>query len=96
MTTTRKLPAKIRNREAFKGNSLSAERPPYGNVYGTGRLEGADRDAFQADAPNIVYLLRSYATPIAWVTADGEVYLVGQRFSVTTSRQQSLVSLALS
>lgn len=34
----------------------------------------------------IIYVVRSYDTPIAWVKRDGSVYRVSQKFSPTTSK----------
>jgi hypothetical protein len=53
-----------------------------------GRLSESERDAWNADMSQIVYVVYSYATPIAWVTADGSVHRVAQKFSVTTSKHQ--------
>lgn len=65
-------------------------------AFSPGRLGGEDlaawRSAVEADA--IVYVVESYATPIAWVErfGDGErVHIVSQRFSVTTSRHAGML-----
>lgn len=57
----------------------------------TGRLDGVDLDKFREDQHAIVFTVYSYGTPIGWVTSDGEVYRVAQRFSVTTSKHQGLL-----
>lgn len=45
---------------------------------------------------DITYDVRSYATPIAWYDAKLNVWVMPDvRYSVTTSRQQSTVTLAL-
>lgn len=54
----------------------------------SGRLSGVDLDKFREDMAGIVYVVWSYATPIAWVHEDGSVYRVKQKFSVTTSQHQ--------
>ena len=59
----------------------------------SGRLSGVDYEQFRKDAPNIVYVVTSYATPIAWVTRDGSVHKVAQKFSVTTSKHQGKLYL---
>jgi hypothetical protein len=46
-----------------------------------------------ADRPNITYAVYSYNTPIAWVTQDGTVHKVAQKFSVTTSKHQGKLYL---
>lgn len=57
-----------------------------------GRLDDSEARRLEADAQlGITYVVWSYATPIAWVRADGTVYHVEQRFSVTTSRQQGTI-----
>ena len=58
------------------------------SVWDSGRLSGNDLDRFREDLAGIVYIVFSYATPIAWVNEDGSVHKVGQRFSVTTSKHQ--------
>jgi hypothetical protein len=85
--TLREIPDAIASREAFKGNSMYAEvNPLYGSA---GRLSGDERDRFNTDSTNgLSYVVYSYATPIAWVTKDGTVYKVTQKFSVTTSKHQ--------
>lgn len=59
-----------------------------------GWLSGEDRDRFDADRDRMDYVVVSYATPIAWATPEGW-YVVGERFSVTTSRHQSQVRRGL-
>ena len=57
--------------------------------YNPGRLTGEDLERFNRDyCTGFSYIVTSYATPIAWVTNTGEVYRVGQKFSVTTSKHQ--------
>ena len=79
----------LATREPFNGHSMYAVKG--GGQHMTGHLAGEDRERFHGDAARgIVYLVVSYSTPIAWVCADGDVYHVRQKFSVTTSRQQGL------
>ncbi len=52
-----------------------------------GWLTGLDKEQFVADSAKIRYVVRSYATPIAWY-ANGKWYKVKQKFSVTTSKHQ--------
>ena len=87
----RQIPDLLRKREAFTGNSMTGLTGDRLGQHMTGRLEGTDRARFLADAARgITYLVVSYATPIAWVDADGSAYVVAQHFSRTTSRQQTL------
>ena len=53
-----------------------------------GRLNEVETAAWAADRDRIVYSVWSYGTPIAWVTSDGRVHKVDQRFSITTTRHQ--------
>jgi len=85
MTTTRNANAAIASCETFRASALSGVT----TVPGAGRLDGADRDRFYADRDAIAYAVMSYGTPIAWLTPRGW-HVVGQRFSVTTSRHQSV------
>jgi len=64
------------------------------NSYGYGRLNDAERDALDSDEHDIEYVVFSYATPIAWYTRRGW-YIVGQKFSATTSCHQGQVSRGL-
>lgn len=84
----------IARHETFKTyGALSACRVEDANAQAiafdySGRLTGEDLKRFMQDRPNLAYVVRSYATPIAWVTKRGEVYRVKQKFSVTTSQHQ--------
>jgi hypothetical protein len=84
-TTTRNADRAISRCETFRASALSATL----EVPGAGRLDGADRERFDADRDVIVYAVMSYGTPIAWLTPRGW-HVVTQRFSVTTSRHQSV------
>ena len=55
---------------------------------GSGRLNQAEAAQFWTDHPDIVYVVASYATPIAWVVRGGRVHIVDQKFSVTSTRHQ--------
>lgn len=41
-----------------------------------------------------VFVVFSYATPIAWITADGTMTVPDTRYSVTTTRHQSAARMA--
>lgn len=83
-------------------NGLLANRRPF-DTYGamsavsfaptgTGRLPSWWARRYEADNRNhgIVYTVRSYATPIAWVRADGQTVIPSVGYSVTTTRHQNL------
>lgn len=72
--------------QPFTGNSLDGIS---GRPHHLGRLNTEERTVFHADSHRIVYYLRSYNTPIAWVYEDGSVYVTAQKFSTTTSRHQT-------
>ena len=76
-----------RHEEFDTHGALYARTDPCG--IGSGRLNRAEAEAYwQARAEGIAYIVVSYTTPIAWVTASGRVHIVAQKFSVTTSRHQ--------
>ncbi len=58
----------------------------------TGRLPSKWAARYRSDSasPGVVYTVTSYATPIAWVRADGRVVIPDQGYSVTTTRHQNL------
>ena len=83
-------------------NGLLANRRPF-DTYGamsavpfaptgTGRLPPCWARRYDADnrAHGIVYTVRSYATPIAWVRADGRTVIPPVGYSLTTTRHQNL------
>lgn len=91
-SNSREVAERIRDREAFE---------TYGALKGTremgyaqsGRLSGADLEAFNRDQGSFSYIVWSYATPIAWVTDDSRIHRVEQRFSRTTSKHQGKLYL---
>lgn len=92
--TTRDAAQVIANREDFRtSGALYGESCSLGS-FDRGRLSGEDLDRFYADCRNISYVVRSYATPIAWYvtptdTEKGGWYKVKAKFSVTTTKHQS-------
>lgn len=58
----------------------------------TGRLPVDWVQRYDADNrnPGIVYTVRSWATPIAWVRATGRVVIPDVSYSVSTTRHQNL------
>jgi hypothetical protein len=86
----------IKNREAFSNStgSLRGETSPRVGPWDTGRLNESERKRLETDRDTvgISYIVYSYATPIGWVTNDGVLYKVTQKFSPTTSCHWGLIS----
>jgi len=61
------------------------------NPGSTGYLRGHTREAYYADANRIDFVIRSFATPIAWHTPDGWTRVI-DNFSATTSKHQSALN----
>lgn len=83
----------LKNHLTFKtSGALSGTRSP---SLSTGALNETEKDQYYVDYDKgISFVVLSYCTPIAWVRADGTVYKVAQKFSVTTSsRHQSKLYL---
>lgn len=81
----------LTERKSFRtSGALSGEAGPHLWSQDSGRLSGTDLERFRSDMDAITYIVRSYATPIAWV-ANGEVYMVTQKFSVTTSKHMGAI-----
>lgn len=74
----------IQNYGSLKAESVDGLSEWHGDA---GWLSGKDREQFIADCEAIKYIVKSYATPIAWY-ARGKWYRVKQKFSVTTSKHQ--------
>jgi len=96
----------IVERLPFKVATLSAQYDtpsPYGG--GLGVLGEPDVSNFLTDSENCfqkgwgIYVLRSYATPIAWAYEDGNGHVfwrqVNDKFSKTTTRHQNIIREAL-
>ena len=85
----------LANRQPFTGNSLRAEWTSM--CPSAGRLDPAEHDRLHSDwqravdTARLMYVVYSYATPIAWAIAGEEAYCTPQRFSVTTSKGQGYV-----
>lgn len=86
---------KLAKREPFKGNSLRAEWTTMRAA--SGLLSEAEFQTFEMDWQDAVdaavplYVVYSYDTPIAWAIEGQNAYCTPQKFSVTTSRGQSIV-----
>lgn len=63
----------------------------------TGRMpqEHADRYTRDEETGEVVYVIFSYYTPIAWKMRDGSVRRPRTRYSVTTSKHQTTAGVAL-
>jgi len=88
----------LKNRQDVRtSGAMRAQSNRPGCIPNTGRLSDAEVIALRddSDAHGITYVVYSYATPIAWVRGDGEVHLVAQRFSPTTSKHQSIAACYL-
>ncbi len=101
MTATyRQIPELLKQREPFEGHSMRARRVQPGEWTGHGRLPFRESEILrhaQTDAERFgeeLYVVFSYATPIAWGLDGRELYVPDTRYSVTTSRQQSLCRAA--
>jgi hypothetical protein len=83
----------ISTRQEFTASALSGKFEEY--TPHSGRLDNEETvkliEVFQAFN---VYVVYSYGTPIAWHTEAGGWYIVGQKFSMTTSKHQNLVRRA--
>ena len=89
--TLRTVHQAVAQRADFNCNDTLTGRSGISGTWGS-RLPEKYHDKFRADVlADDAYVVRSYATPIAWVTHAGHVHYVRQRFSVTTSKHQSLI-----
>lgn len=61
----------------------------------TGKLNNNERDLYERHSNEIDYVIIHYSTPLAWHTNDGRWHLVGQKFSVSTSKLQGRIRTAV-
>lgn len=61
----------------------------------TGRLPYEWVERYRADMPRIIFVVRSYATPIAWIRDDDQVVVPDCEYSRTTIRHQRLCDVWL-
>ncbi len=81
----------LKNRQPFRTSGALSGGAPTGS---TGRLPADWRNLYQTGADYVIY---SYATPIAWHRPADNLWIVpDERYSVTTSRHQSLIGTAVS
>ncbi len=86
-------------RQNFNANSMSGRWTGYSSA---GIMPASARDEFQWHMHNAVsegrelYVVYSYDTPIAWYDPfHRQWYYVDAKYSVTTSRHQSIVRMAI-
>jgi hypothetical protein len=82
---------RIQAREPFEASSLSGKYMNY--TPGAGRL-GDEFIRLSNEFKTGAYIVFSYNTPIAWFGSNGW-YVVEQKFSPTTSKQQNYVRRAI-
>jgi hypothetical protein len=84
----RDVPAKWQAREPFQTHNGTMTGENF--VSSHGRLPGEWRkELFAAEQRNdVIYVVYSYATPIAWVLKDGTEVQPPVKYSVTTSKHQ--------
>jgi hypothetical protein len=76
-----------RGGQPWKNSGGTFTGAPTTGVWATGRLPRE----FVESARSARYVIRSYATPIAWLARDGQWVVPDVTYSPTTSRHQSLV-----
>lgn len=86
----------MRNREDFEGANLKGVRNPC-LWPSKNTLDFKHREQLGADFKEgiVSYWVLSYGNPIYWETTTGGHHTVAQRFSPTTYRHQSLVSMSI-
>lgn len=89
----RDIPALVRDRKDFKGNTMSGANVKPGSHHGAGLLNSGEMQKFFADSSRIDYIVWSYATPIAWHRTDGTWYRVSQKWGVITSKHKGRLYL---
>lgn len=94
----RTAPALIAAREEFEASALSAYWSRYPNF---GRMPEDDVIALKASLKRAdgdsLYVVFSYSTPIAWFEPKtGTWNVMGTKYSMTTSRHQSIVRYGVS
>jgi hypothetical protein len=82
----------ISNRQEFTASALE------GRVYnaGHGKLDPEETARYDEDLNKTHFWVYSYSTPIAWFHSEKGWYIVGQKFSQTTSKHQNAVRRAVS
>jgi hypothetical protein len=91
----------IQKQESFKVGTMSGVDVSAPLTGSHGQLIDTDQDTFNEfckanEDGDLVYVVYSYETPIAWVYKDGRRTRVLHRFSQTTTGHQSMVARAWS
>jgi hypothetical protein len=89
------VPNKIKNRQEFRNSS----RPVDGASPWSGRPGGADSlgylpHRYHDSARSALYVVYSYATPIGWITREGETRVPDVGYTTTTGQQQHATAAA--
>jgi len=87
----------VAERMTFHAGALNAESVRGGSSFYEGIMRGEAYEQWRADCEGgrITYVVRSYFTPIAWFTKDRGWIVPAEKYSVTTSRHQSIVRRAV-
>jgi len=85
----------IANGSDFVASALHGYRISDAAWCGVGVMYGSALDRFKQDEMRIRYVVKSYATPIAWKLEDGSWVVPAEKYSITTSRHQSVVRRAV-
>lgn len=84
----------IRERLPFRAGNLSAANATP-NRAGVMKSPWVDEYLSRVDRNEIVYVVYSYATPIAWLDTDGVWTLPAITYSRTTSKHQGITRRAI-
>jgi hypothetical protein len=87
--------AAIARGENFQASALCGYELSDAKWCGVGVAYGEALRRFKEDEARIRYVVKSYATPIAWKLDDGTWEVPAEKYSVTTSRHQSVVRRAV-
>ena len=87
--------AAIARGENFQASALCGYELSDAKWCGVGIAYGEALRRFKEDEARIRYVVKSYATPIAWRLDDGAWIVPEEKYSATTSRHQSRVRRAV-
>jgi hypothetical protein len=90
--TQRQVPQYIAALQPFEASAVTGRSTA---PSGWGHLKAYDLQMYRSAQTRIDYVVLSYSTPIAWHLPDYGWHVVDTRFSVTTSKHQSLVRRGL-
>lgn len=89
-TSLQAMRGMIAREQEFTGSNTRAERFDEGDYVDTGRLPSEWASELRRTGAR--YVVFSYATPIAWVTPEGEIVVPSVKYSVSTSKVQGYVA----